>query len=191
MCICISRIPRWMIQCYQQRVLPVQLLYPLVSYCMHTARIWKILEHFTCFILYTLIFRRGSNPIFLAAKQERHAQVQTIGQNCVPMLMTHNGRPIFCSWLAPLNKCNCAWASFKICKIASYEWNGNAGNDFSATAGKRSRRALRHVCDARVMTHAGSLTSGFLSSDPQGRFKIFKSVLSHPMFVPWIKNDYS
>ena len=32
---------------------------------------------------------------------------------------------------------------------------GNAGNVFPATAGKRSRHASRHVCDARAVMHAG------------------------------------
>ena len=31
----------------------------------------------------------------------------------------------------------------------------------------------------------------FCQIDPQGKFKIFKSVIPHAIFVPWIQHDYS
>ena len=46
---------------------------------------------------------------------------------------------------------------------------GNPGNVFSATAGKQSRHASRHVRDARAMMHAGIANSRFpLNSDAGG-----------------------
>ena len=47
------------------------------------------------------------------------------------------------------------WASYQIRKIAGCACAGNAGNVFPATAGKRSRHALRHVRDARAVMHTG------------------------------------
>ena len=53
------------------------------------------------------------------------------------------------------NKLVCPWASYQIRKIAGCAWTGNAGNVFSALAGKRSRYASRHVRHARAVMHAG------------------------------------
>ena len=48
-----------------------------------------------------------------------------------------------------------AWASYQIRKIAGSACAGDAGNNFPATAGWRSRHASRHVRDARAVMHAG------------------------------------
>ena len=51
---------------------------------------------------------------------------------------------------------------------------GNAGNVFSATAGKQSRHASRHVLDARAVMHAGIGNSRFpLNSAVGEKFPAF------------------
>ena len=45
---------------------------------------------------------------------------------------------------------------------------GNAGNVFPATAGKQSRHASRHVCDARAVMHAGIANSRFTLNSAAG-----------------------
>ena len=47
------------------------------------------------------------------------------------------------------------WASYQIRKIGGCACAGNAGNDFPATVGKRSRHASRHMRDARAVMHVG------------------------------------
>ena len=78
------------------------------------------------------------------------------------------------------------WASYQIRKIAGCACAGNAGNVFPATAGKRSRHALRHVRTHVPWCMLGSPTSGFLWSRWRGEpFPAFPAHAQHVIFRIW------
>ena len=88
-------------------------------------------------------------------------------------------------WYWPISprKSRAPWASYQIRKIAGAHAPGMPVNVFPATAGMRSRHALRHVRDARAVMHAGITNERFpLKSAAGGKCSRHSRCMRNPQF---------
>ena len=85
------------------------------------------------------------------------------------------------------------WETALLCNDVSHWLGASLESALSWLSGDLLVRLLTSVRLLTCLLNSGpvSYNTHKCSFFPQGKFKIFKSGFPHPMFVPWIKHDYS